>query len=91
MWFQLDMSRNASIGGIVLDAARSASDSPVAYSVYVFDDPADKGAAVAEGAGDTPVLDLKFEPKRGRYVRIEQSGTSTDAFWSIHELRVVPR
>jgi len=91
MWYQLDMSRSASIGGIVLDAARSASDSPVAYSVYVFDDPADKGAAVAEGAGDSPVLDLKFEPKKGRYLRIEQSGTSTDYFWSIHELRVMPR
>lgn len=91
MWFQLDMGSSASIGGIVLDASRSPTDTPVRYAVYVFDDPAEKGAPVAEGDGDKPVLDIRFDPKPGRYVRIEQSGTSDSYYWSIHELRVVPR
>jgi HEAT repeat protein len=92
MWFQLDLAGEARVGGVVLDASRSPGDSPVGYAVYVFSDPTEPGEPVATGAAGTEdVLEISFEPKQGRYLRIVQTGESAGHWWSIHELRVIAK
>lgn len=91
MWFELDLSREADIRGIVLDASRSPEDFPRAYAVHVYADPGAPGDAVAAGEGVDPVIEITFEPVRGRYVRIVQTGESESRWWSIHEIRVLPK
>lgn len=92
MWFQLDLAGEARVGGVVLDASRSPGDSPVGYAVYVFSDPTEPGEPVATGAAGTEdVLEISFEPKQGRYLRIVQTGESDSHWWSIHELRVIAK
>jgi HEAT repeat protein len=91
MWFELDLSRAAAIRGIVLDTTRSAGDFPRGYAVHVANEPGQWGAPVAEGQATTPVLEITFEPVRARYLRVVQTGESADHWWSIDELRVLPK
>ncbi|MBI2422328.1 MAG: discoidin domain-containing protein [Candidatus Hydrogenedentes bacterium] len=88
-WFEIDIAREASIKGLVLDSSRSASDYPRQFEVFVSADGAAWGAAVATGVAETPVLELSFPPTPGRFVRIVQQGTAESNLWSIHELRVI--
>ncbi len=91
-WFQLDMGGTARIRAVVLDASGSPSDFPRGYAVHVFDDPENIGDPVAQGSGEKPVHRIAFDkPATGRYLRVVQTGRTDENFWSIHELRVLPR
>ena len=88
-WFLIDMTESAPVAGIVLDNSRSTGDYPRGYRVYVFDDPANPGAPVAEGEGTSPVTEIRFTPTTGRYVKIEQTGKADNLWWSIDEMRLI--
>jgi len=90
-WFLLDLSSEAALQGLFLDTSPSVNDYPRGYEVYVFTDPATPGAPVASGQGDQPVVEITFEPKQGRYIKIVQTGEAPQYHWSIHELRVTPK
>jgi HEAT repeat protein len=89
-WFQIDLSRPASVAGVVLDTTRSKDDYPRGYEVYVFDDPENMGKPVAAGTDAKPVFKIEWPAVTGRYLRIVQTGTADQYYWSIHELQVVP-
>lgn len=91
IWFELDLSREADIRGIVLDTTRSAEDFPRGYQVHAYTDPENLGTAIATGQGEGPVTEITFEPVRARYIRIVQTGESESRWWSIDELRVLPK
>ncbi len=88
-WFQVDQGYAREIRGIVLNTTPSKGDYPRGYEVFVFNDPKDMGKAVATGTPDSPVTKIIFAPVRGRYIRIVQTGSVDNLFWSIHELRLM--
>lgn len=90
-WFEIDMSRLASIKGIVLDASRTKNAYPRAYAVQVFVKGAEPGAPVATGTGVDGVTEITFPASvKGQVVRISQTGSDPEALWVIHELRIIP-
>ncbi|MBI1390027.1 MAG: hypothetical protein GC154_16420 [bacterium] len=87
-WFQVDLGGEASVQGITLDARGSNGDYPRGYEVYFSFDGKNWGAPVAKGEGSQPLLEIEFQPKGARYIRIVQTGSVDGLFWSIHELNV---
>jgi hypothetical protein len=85
MWFQVDMGTAQTVSQIQMDSANG--DYARAFSVYVTNDTANLGTAVATGtASATPVV-VPFAAKSGRYIRVVL-GTipaGTTAWWSIQD------
>jgi len=91
MWFQVDLGWELEVSRVVLDAASSAGDYARGYKVFVSSNPESWGAPVAEGEGEQALVEINCRPKRGRYVRILQTGATSGLYWSIHELKVETR
>ena len=88
-YFQLDLGSSQSFDRIVLDSQGSSNDYPRAYSVFVSNDGNDWGSAITSGVGSADgntVID--FANQNARYIRIEQTGSSEEYWWSIHELTI---
>ncbi len=88
-WFLLDVGAECKVTKVILDSAKSGADYARGYEVYVSNDKANWGDAVAKGEGDKPVLEIACTPKTGRYVKVVQTGKVGDKFWSIHEIVIV--
>jgi HEAT repeat protein len=87
IWFMLDLRSEKTVSGVNMDSAVKTQDYPRAYEVYVSNDPAEMGQPVATGKGDQPLVEVRFPPVRGRYVKIVQTG-SAENNWSVYELKV---
>lgn len=83
-WFSLDMGKPQTVSTLVLrtDAQR---DSPVTYEVAVSDD-GQNFRTVARGSGTPGVATIVFPRTRTRYLKLTQTGSSTEAYWSINSL-----
>ena len=88
MWFAFDMGETREISSIVLDCQGSDLDFPRDYTVEISADGVTWGDPIAEGRGDSPVLDIMTLGTRARHVRIRQHGFAEGKFWSIHKLEV---
>jgi HEAT repeat protein len=90
-WFEIDMSRAATIKGIVLDASRTKDGYPRGYEVHVYAKGGEIGAPVVTGAGTEGVTEITFPVAiTGQIVRVTQTGNAEESPWMIHELRIVP-
>jgi HEAT repeat protein len=87
-WFQIDQGAEYEVGKVILDASRSPEDYPRGYQVFVSTDTANWGNPVAEGNGTAGVTEITCTPKKGRFVKIVQTQTAGDRFWSINEARI---
>jgi len=88
-WFVLDMGMEAEVTGLTLDTRNSSNDFPRGYEVYVSFDGGNWGRPVVTGKGEGPVTKIRFpRPVRGRFIKIVQTGSHNQWFWSIHELTV---
>ncbi|MBX2848703.1 MAG: discoidin domain-containing protein [Acidiferrobacterales bacterium] len=88
-YVQIDLGNVYSINNIVLDSSGSANDHPNGYAVYVSTDLFDLGSPVASGSGSSDgITDIEFSTVPGRYVRIEQTGSTEQNWWSIHEMNI---
>jgi HEAT repeat protein len=88
-WFTLDLGVESSVKGLSLNSKNSSNDYPRGYEVYVSFDGGSWGDSLAAGKGTHPVTEIKFKkPVRTRFIKIVQTGSSNDWFWSIHELSV---
>ncbi len=86
-WFVVDLGWERTVHGIVLDATGSDGDYPRGYRVHVGNSLEDLGEPAAEGEGSGARIELTFDPpQRGRFIRIEQTGSIDSLWWSIHEL-----
>ncbi|MEV0616484.1 discoidin domain-containing protein [Nonomuraea sp. NPDC050404] len=89
MWVQLDLGARMTINNVTLDTAKNAAsegDYPRGHTVEL----SDNGSAwtqVAAGVGTVKATNISFPAARGRYVRVNQTGTG-DKWWSIGELSV---
>lgn len=88
-WFVVDMKGSKTFNQVILDYVISALDYPAAYAVYVSDDGVSWGDAVATGQGKPEITYIGFPTQTARYIRIVQTGSTTEKWWSIHELYVV--
>jgi mono/diheme cytochrome c family protein len=71
-------------GGFVLPAT-----GPVAYTVQTSMDGTSWSTPVAQGAGQTPTTLITFAPTQARFIRINQTGTSTNQLpWGIQQVRI---
>ncbi|MDR2382851.1 MAG: discoidin domain-containing protein, partial [Prevotellaceae bacterium] len=90
-WFQMDMLEPQTFNRILLKQGTSgAADYPRGYVLYLSDDRTNWGEPILTGAGEegeTTVIELP-EMKTNRFIRIVQTGTSTNKWWSIHEFGV---
>jgi hypothetical protein len=86
MWFQVDMGSANTVTQIVMDSNGSA-DYARAYSVYVTNDPANLGAAVATGTAAATPITVPCTSKSGRYIRVVLGTVpaGVTSWWSIHE------
>jgi hypothetical protein len=89
-WFQIDLGSAQTFNGIELNVTGSAQDAPVGYEVYVSNDGVTWGSALASGVGETITI-VSFPQQTARYVRIVQTGTKMNAWWSMHEVYLLQR
>ena len=86
--YVLDMKSPKTFNQIKLDTTDSPYDYPRGYKVYVSDDGQTWGAPIAEGMGTEAVTIVRFPDQTKQYIKLEQTGESTNTYWSIHELNV---
>jgi len=88
-WFVLDMGIESTVKGLTLDTRGSTNDFPRGYEVYVSFDGGSWGRPVASSKESKLLEEIKFgKPIRTRFIKIVQLGSSSNWFWSIHELKV---
>ena len=86
-WFQVDMLSAQSFSRVVMDATASPTDYARGYQVFVSNDGATWGTAVATGTGAT-VTTVNFATQSARYLRVVQTSNTPASWWSIHEFNV---
>ncbi len=88
-WFMIDLGWEVEVRKLVLDAASSGGDYPRGYEAYVSNSPEQWGKPVVTGKGTGKLVEIPIKPpKTGRYIRIVQTGTTPNLWWSIHELKI---
>jgi uncharacterized protein len=88
MYFQVDFGKRRTFSRIELALDESQPfDYPRSYEVYASNDPANFGAPIASGVGQT-LTRIDVPTTKARYMRIVQTGTDASRWWSIYELNV---
>jgi len=84
-WLSVDLGKARAFSRLVLrsDAGR---DSPHAYEVSISPDGQVWGAPIAKGAGTPGITTISFAPVTTRWVKITQTGATTDSYWSVNAL-----
>jgi hypothetical protein len=85
MWFEIDLNETKQVSGIKLDNSRSPTEYPRGYVIRLSQN-RQTWAEVANKATNAAPVDVTFTPQLARYIRIEQTGSSNSAWWSIHEI-----
>jgi len=88
MYFQLDLGSPQAFSRVVLDAVNEVFDYPRGYELYASNDPLNLGVPVATGPGTSSRTTIEFAPVTARYLRIVQTGTAPDRWWSIYDMDV---
>jgi endo-1,3(4)-beta-glucanase len=87
MWFVLDLNQVRPVGGLSLDSAGSPNDYPRGYVVRLSSDH-NQWTEVARNDGNDRALDITFDARPARYIRVEQTGSADQWWWSIHGVTV---
>jgi uncharacterized protein len=88
MYFQVDFGKPQTFSRIELALDESQPfDYPRGYEVYASNDPANLGAPIASGVGQT-LTTIDIPATTARYVRIVQTGNDVFRWWSIYEMNV---
>ncbi len=85
--FQLDLGEAQTIGKVILDSRNSPGDHPAGYSLSTSTNGSDYSVA-ATGAGSEGMTQINFSDRSVRYIRITQTGTKSNRWWSIHDINV---
>jgi hypothetical protein len=86
-WFAIELDDEYLVSKVVLDTEGSRDDYPRAFTVTLSRDGRSWTDPVASGTGRA-LLEVSFEPRRARHIRIEQGGRAEGNYWSIHEIEV---
>ena len=86
-WLSVDLGAPRTFSLLTLRTSASR-DSPRGYAVAVSGDGKTWGPPIASGAGTPDVTAIAFAPVTARYVRITQTGTAADVYWSVNALDI---
>jgi F5/8 type C domain/Neprosin len=86
--FQVDMLVPRSLTKVTLDAGTFSGDYARGYQLFVSNDGATWGTAVATGAATTQLITVTFPSQTARFLKVVQTGTASSNWWSIAELNV---
>jgi mono/diheme cytochrome c family protein/glucose/arabinose dehydrogenase len=84
MWWRVDFDRVYELSRVVLDTRGSEQDYPRGHVLEGSLD-GQTWHELAQGEGQGPVTSIRFPPTSVRHLRVTQTGTSSDRWWSIHE------
>jgi hypothetical protein len=87
MWFQIDLGQVGPVSGVTLDNAVSPQDYPRGYIVRLSADQ-QTWTTVAENRTNNGPLKVNFAARQARYIRIEQTGSNSVYWWSIHAIDI---
>ena len=88
-WFQIDMGVAQPFVELVMDSTGSNNDYAHGYQVFVSNDGATWGSAVATGTPSGPVVTVTFATQTARYVRVVQTSTTPASWWSVYDVNVL--
>lgn len=89
MWFTIELPEPYRLSALTLDTRGSNDDYPRGYVVQVSADGKAWSSPVAQGRGVHPVTEIELNsPDPVKHVKITQTGSSPNKYWSIHELAV---
>ncbi len=88
MWFQIELPAETTISGMQLNNGESAFDYPRGYKIEVSGDGQNWGTPVSAGKGSSAQTEITFSPVKAKFMRITQTDSAKDYFWSVHELRL---
>ena len=88
-WLTIDLGANQSFNTLQLSAAGSGNDYPRRYAIYISDDGENWGAPIAAGLGNAETGDIVLARTQTRHIRITQTGSDENYWWSIHELNIL--
>lgn len=89
MWFEVELPKETTIAGLLLDTTGSGNDYPRGYDVQLSNDGKTWGNPIVSGKGTSAVTEIQFPPTKTRFIRITQTGSAKGNFWSIHELDIL--
>lgn len=87
-YITIDLTETLNFNRIVLDSSNSPNDYPRSYSVFVSSDGQSWGTPAISGIGDRPIVTIELADQTARYIKITQTGSSQNYWWSIHELTI---
>ncbi|MBX2848155.1 MAG: discoidin domain-containing protein, partial [Acidiferrobacterales bacterium] len=90
-WLTIDLGSPKVFNQIVLGTQQSPEDHPRIYELYVSSDGNDWGSALKTEEGTESVTEIDFTTATAQYIRIAQLGSSTNRWWSVHELNIYLR
>ncbi len=87
-WLLLDLGEPHQIMGLTLDTSPSVSDHPMGIKIEIsFDKKEFRTAFRQDSTLPKPIQHFALPaPEQGRYIRITQTGKSTNWWWSVHEV-----
>jgi mono/diheme cytochrome c family protein len=88
MWFQVELPQETTVTALQLDSTPSPEDFPRGYKVALSSDGKTWGEPAATGKGELPVTAIQFKPAKTKFIRITETGSVSDRYWSIHELGI---
>jgi hypothetical protein len=87
MWFQVDLGQARPVSQVRLDNDASPQDYPRGYRLQLSLD-GQSWTTIAENLANDRPLEVTFAPRRARFMRVEQTGSHPNFWWSIHELEL---
>ena len=87
-WLEIDLQSAHTFNSVVLETATSPYDYPRRYQVRVSSNGTNWSTAVAAGSGNRSTTTIEFNAVSSRYLRIEQTGSASKNWWSIHEINL---
>lgn len=88
-WFAVDLGGVRTVHAVVMDAAKSGSDYPREYQIFTSLDGAEWYGPVGMGSGAGALTTASVLPTQARHVKIVQTGSTENNWWSIYDLQVL--
>ena len=86
-WFEIDLSTVRTLKRLIVDNATSPNDYPRGYIISLSQDQR-TWTELARNDHNSAPIDISFSARTARFVRIEQTGSSDQWWWSIHRIGV---
>jgi mono/diheme cytochrome c family protein len=88
MWFEIMLSADTLVSGILLDSGAGSRDYARGYEVTLSADGRTWGQPVAAGHGTGALTEIVFPPATAKYIRVTQTSRTPGHYWSIQEIQV---